>query len=104
MAYTVRHSGMASDGLAWMTRPYRLLRERMQLEGDTFEIDLGRHGRYLVHSRPDDVRSIFSADASLMHAGEGNAVLRTFLGSGSLLLLDGARREQERRILHPRGT
>lgn len=101
MTYTVRHNAMASDGLAWMTRPYRLLRERMQRDGDTFEIDLGRHGVYLVHSRPDDVRAIFSADSSLMHAGKGNAVLKTFLGSGSLLLLDGAHHEQERRILQP---
>lgn len=91
----------ASDGLAWLTRPYRLLRERRDALGDTFTLQLGRYGEYVVFSDPDDIKAIFAADVTELHAGQGNAVLRAFLGAGSLLLLEETAHQRERKLLAP---
>jgi len=91
----------ASDGLAWLTRPYTFLRERAATHGDTFVANLGRYGRYVLFSNPADVREIFSLGSEILHAGQGNAVLKSFLGAGSLLLLEEELQHRERRLLQP---
>jgi cytochrome P450 len=52
-------------------------------------------------SDPDAVRQVFAATADAMHAGEANAVLEPFLGSHSVLVLDGTRHHVQRRLLLP---
>lgn len=91
--------GSSSAGLAWLTRPYQFLRERSAAEGETFTVDLGRYGQFVMFSNPSDIREIFAADSSLLHAGQGNAVLKAFLGGGSLLLLEEGAHQRERRLL-----
>lgn len=101
MSHIGRSPKISFDGLAWLTQPYQLLRDRWKAEGDVFEMDLGRHGRYSVLADPLDVRNVFTADPKVMYAGQGNAVLKAFLGAGSLLLLEGDRHREERRLLQP---
>jgi cytochrome P450 family 110 len=87
--------------LRWLTRPFDFLRECAQTLGDAFSLDFGSYGTYALFSHADAIRTLFLADAATLHAGKGNSVLRAFLGPHSLLLLDGPRHLEERRVLLP---
>jgi cytochrome P450 len=60
-------------------------------------------GRVMVHfTSPSAIREIFSASFDDLHAGDSNsAVLEPFVGTSSLLLLDGARHLRERKLMLP---
>jgi cytochrome P450 len=53
----------------------------------------------VVVTRPEDVRTVFSAGADVLHGGAANDVLRPVLGPGSLILLDGEPYLRHRRLL-----
>ena len=55
----------------------------------------------MVVSHPDDVKQVFTGDPDVLHAGEGNAILRPLLGERSVLLLDGPEHMRERKTLLP---
>lgn len=89
------------QSLAWLSRPYALLDQCRRECGPAFVLDLGSHGRYAVFSRPEAIRTIFTAPVTQVHAGKGNAVLAPLLGPRSLLLLEEDRHLRERRLLMP---
>ena len=90
-----------AQALRWIGRPYEFMRECAQQFGDVFTLQLGSHGRYVAFSRPDALRAIFTADAAVLRVGVGNAVLKPFLGPGSLLVLEGDQHLRERRLVMP---
>jgi cytochrome P450 len=70
--------------------------------GDTFSVRIAPHNRHFVLiSRPEDLRAVFSGPASVFHAGEGNAILGPVMGRHSVLLLDEAEHLRVRRLLMP---
>jgi cytochrome P450 len=89
------------QSLQWRARPYELLRSCQARLGDAFTLDLGSHGTYALFSHPDALRDIFTADPAVLHAGEGNVVLKPLLGAHSLLLLEERPHQRERRMLGP---
>ncbi len=93
-----------AQSIEWACRPLSFLERCARELGDRFTIDLGAYGPFVIVSSPDDVRDVFRADPEVLHAGEGNAVLRRFLGDGSLLLLEGDAHLAERRLLMPAFT
>lgn len=52
-------------------------------------------------SDPDAIKDVFAATADAMHAGQANNILEPFLGTHSVLVLDGARHRSQRRLLLP---
>lgn len=90
-----------AQAMQWLVRPYDLLRDCAEKLGDTFTLDLGTSGTYVVFSHPQAIRTIFGADPAVLHAGKGNAILKPFLGEASLLLLEEDRHKRERRLLAP---
>jgi cytochrome P450 family 110 len=50
---------------------------------------------------PEAVKQIFGGDPEIYFAGQGNNILRPFLGDFSVLLLDGAAHLRQRRLLLP---
>src|SRR5882672_6966959 len=90
-----------AQALRWIGRPYEFMRECARQFGDVFALQLGAHGKYVVVSRPDAIRAVFTADAGVLRVGVGNAVLKPFLGPGSLLLLEGDQHLRERRLILP---
>ena len=50
---------------------------------------------------PDAVKQVFTGDPDVLHAGEGNQVLKPLLGPRSVLLLDGRDHMTERKTLLP---
>ena len=55
----------------------------------------------MITADPAAVKQVFTGDPKLLHAGEGNIVLAPLLGSGSVLLLDGAEHLRHRRLMLP---
>jgi unspecific monooxygenase len=90
-----------AQALQWIGRPYEYLRECAAQFGDVFALDFGAQGKYVIFSHPEALRSIFTADANVLHVGPGNAVLEPFVGAKSLLLLEEAAHLRERRLLLP---
>jgi cytochrome P450 len=50
---------------------------------------------------PQAIQQIFTADPNLFLCGEGNAILRPFIGDNSLVFLDGDRHQKRRKLLMP---
>jgi cytochrome P450 len=70
--------------------------------GDVFTIRLVPTSRVVVVlSRPEDIRDVFTTPPAVMHAGEGNEVLRPIMGDHSLLLIDDEDHARMRRQLMP---
>ncbi|ADB30032.1 cytochrome P450 [Kribbella flavida DSM 17836] len=70
--------------------------------GDVFTIRLVPSSRVVVVlSRPEDIRDVFTTPPTVMHAGEGNQVLKPIMGDHSLLLIDDEDHARTRRQLMP---
>ena len=69
--------------------------------GDPFTIQFSGLGKYVMFSDPEALREIFTGNPMIFFSGEANAFLRPFIGDNSLLLLDGERHLEERRLLLP---
>jgi cytochrome P450 len=85
----------------WITRPGPYARRRRARFGDTFTLHVDRRAPWVVLSHPDDVKAVFTGDPNVLHAGEGNAILKPLLGARSVLLLDGPEHLHERKTLLP---
>jgi len=85
----------------WVMRPYDFMRECAHEFGDLFTLRIRAESTYVIVSRPDAIRAIFTARADTLGVGAGNAVLVPFVGPASLLLLEGERHVRERRLLMP---
>jgi cytochrome P450 len=83
----------------WISNPYDVLEEARRKHGLTFWMDLTVVGRVLVTGEPDLVDRII--DHPDLESGRGIAVLRTVLGDGSLITLDGEDHARRRRIVGP---
>jgi len=81
---------------------HRWLPQLRRRYGDTFSIRIAPYNRHMVViSQPEDIRGVFSGQASVFHAGEGNAILGPVMGEHSVLLLDEAAHLRVRRLLMP---
>jgi cytochrome P450 len=87
--------------LGWVTRPGPYAARLRRRFGDTFSLRIANEADWVMVSHPDAVRQVFTGDPSVLHAGEGNAVLKPLLGPRSVLLLDGADHMSERKAMLP---
>jgi cytochrome P450 len=85
----------------WFSRPYAFLKQCAQRYGETFTLEFKGLGKHILFSSPEAIQEIFSGDAEVFHAGEGNAIIRPFLGSHSLLMLDGPEYRRHRKLMLP---
>ncbi|MGI8631036.1 MAG: cytochrome P450 [Solirubrobacterales bacterium] len=85
--------------LRWMRRPVEFLEAQRARYGDTFTMHIAPEGRWVVVSDPDDVKTVFTADPAIAHAGRGNRILLPLLGPHSVLLLDGEQHLRQRKLL-----
>jgi cytochrome P450 len=87
--------------LGWITRPGPYATRLRNRYGDTFSLRIANEAAWVMVSHPDAVRQVFTGDPDVLHAGEGNAVLKPLLGPRSVLLLDGADHLSERKAMLP---
>jgi cytochrome P450 len=85
----------------WVARPLPFLKGLEKRHGDVFTIRLVREGTWVMVSDPDLVKQVFTASPSVLHAGEGNAILEPILGPRSVLLLDGDKHMRQRKLMLP---
>jgi cytochrome P450 len=90
----------AVQTLGWMARPLQFVERARARYGDVFTMHIGRD-TFVVLADPADVKTVFTGDPAIYHAGEANVILLPFLGRKSVLLLDDAPHLSQRRLLLP---
>src|SRR5712691_7714887 len=85
--------------LRWLRQPLAFLDECAARHGDSFTIRLAAAPPLVVFSDPDHLRAILTGDPDLLRAGDANRALAPVLGPKSLLLLDGLRHREMRRVM-----
>lgn len=86
----------------WTTRPLPFMRRCRQRFGDVFTIRIRHSGTWVLLSDPADVKTVFTADASVLGVGEANTLLGPVLGSSSVMLLEEpAHMVHRKRMLPP---
>lgn len=87
--------------LKLIAQPLNYLEDYAQRYGDPFRVG-GKNSPGIVYfSNPQAIQEIFTAEPELFDIGRGNRILRFLLGEHSLILLDGARHQRQRRLLTP---
>lgn len=87
--------------LSFLLTPQAFLRAVRDEHGKTATLRIPGIPPLVQFSDPAAVREVFATGDDAMHAGEANSVLEPFLGSYSVLVLDGARHRSQRRLLLP---
>ena len=90
-----------AQAFAWAYRPIPFLESARRKYGETFCIQFPRFPTEVIFTNPQHIKQIFTGPSDKLYAGQVNAILEPLVGSKSLLLLDGKRHLQERRLLLP---
>jgi cytochrome P450 family 135 len=85
----------------WSRRAQWMLEQSRARFGDMFTIRIAHEGTWVMVSDPEVVKQVFTGDPRVFHAGEGNQILRPFLGDNSVLVLDEKPHIAQRRLLLP---
>ena len=86
--------------ITWIADPLGSQDKYSQQYGDTFTVQLGQIGTYVITGNPQAIQEIFSQSAKF-DVGRGNALAEPLVGANSLMLLDGERHRRERKLLMP---
>ena len=88
--------------LQMISDPLPYLQAQQQELGDVFALSYMGVPELVVLSDPALVKSLFAADPKSFHSGESNRqFMAVLLGDHSLLMLDGAEHQRQRRLLTP---
>ena len=90
------------QSMQYVLRPYATV-ESVRHFGDRYTVaGLVGPGKMVVFCDPDGIRDIFSGDGDTLRAGEATGqILGPLVGWHSILVLDGERHLQERRLMGP---
>jgi len=91
---------MPAQALLWVRRPVQVLHYCREHYGPTFQLRLPPFN-VVILTEPEAIRTVFASKGDDMHAGEVNRILRTIVGSHSVLLLDGKEHKRHRKLLMP---
>lgn len=84
-----------------LINPIYYLQKTQQEYGDIFISEFGGFPAQIIISNPQAIQELFTADAQLFYSGEGNNTIEPLVGTNSLILLDGDRHLQQRKLLMP---
>jgi cytochrome P450 len=85
----------------WSRQAQWMLEQSRARFGDMFTIRIAHEGTWVMVTDPEAVKQVFTGDPRVFHAGEGNEILRPFLGDNSVLVLDEKPHINQRRLLLP---
>jgi cytochrome P450 len=85
----------------WSRQAQWMLEQSRARFGEMFTIRIAYEGTWVMVSDPELVKQVFTGDPRIFHAGEGNEILRPFLGDNSVLVLDEKPHIGQRRLLLP---
>ncbi|MEG3928435.1 cytochrome P450 [Microcoleus sp. T3_D1] len=81
--------------------PLYYLDSNYQRYGDLFTSEFSNFPPQVIVSNPQAIQEIFTSDSKLFESSTGNQITLPLVGSNSLLLLDGDRHLQQRKLLMP---
>ncbi|MEG4006842.1 cytochrome P450 [Microcoleus sp. Pol11C1] len=84
-----------------LLNPLYYLDSNYQRYGDLFTSKFSNFPPQVIISNPQAIQEIFTSDSKLFESGTGNQITLPLVGSNSLLLLDGDRHLQQRKLLMP---
>lgn len=87
--------------LRMLARPTSLMRRLQRECGDTFMFELAGVTPTVMVTRPDDVKTVFTAPHEDMPTVSSSTALGLFLGEHSVLTLNGPEHMRQRRLLSP---
>jgi cytochrome P450 len=85
----------------WSRQAQWFLEQSRARFGRMFSMRIAYEGDWVMISDPELVKQVFTGDPKIFHAGEGNQILRYFLGDNSVLVLDEKKHIQQRKLLLP---
>lgn len=85
----------------WIESPVDFWEECRREFGDVVLLDLGSIGRVVLVSRPDLIRQIFQMTPDEFEVAQYNEHYRHVMGDHSVLVQDGDRHKQQRKLLAP---
>lgn len=87
--------------LQWVFNPLQLMETSAKTHGDFFTLRLTTEQPIVFISNPEAIQEIFTTPSEHFDAGRGNKLIKPLVGENSLLLLDGAPHQRQRRLLTP---
>ena len=88
--------------LQWIAKPHKYMDSAMQQAPDMFLADIAAEGSYVFVNHPEGMRQMITSDRSAFFAGsKDNQLLKPLVGKDSLLLIEGDRHKQRRKLLLP---
>jgi cytochrome P450 len=91
----------AAATLRWLLNPVALMEGCRERYGDAFTIRFMHEGTSVLLSHPDDIKALFTAEPTAVHAGEGRRLMQPVFGPSSILCLDESEHAAQRRLLLP---
>ncbi len=88
-------------GPYWLIAEHDLLERCRRRFGDVFSLRMWPIGFVVVIAEPTLIKRVFTGDPDQLRAGEGNEVMEPVAGPESLLLLDGKRHLNRRKLMLP---
>ena len=87
--------------IEWVFNPLQLMEKSAKTYGDTFKLFLVGNYPMVFVSHPQAIKEIFNANPDKFDVGRGNELVASLLGEQSLILLDGAPHQRQRKLLTP---
>jgi cytochrome P450 len=87
--------------LNWIYRPIAFMESCARRYGDCFVVRFPMNPPLVFFSAPEAIKDIFTGDPEKLPAGETRAILRPLVGQHSVLVTDGARHTQQRKLMMP---
>jgi cytochrome P450 len=88
-------------GAYWLLAEHDLLERCRRRYGDLFSLRIWPVGFLVVIADPAEIKRVFTSDPDQLRAGEGNVVMQPVAGPESVLLLDGKRHLNRRKLMLP---
>lgn len=89
------------QSLGWWARPVSFIERARARYGNTFTVRLTAQEPFVMLSDPADIKAVFTADPEVLRPGEGARILEPIVGPTSILLLDGERHMNQRKLVLP---
>ncbi|MDJ0659617.1 MAG: cytochrome P450 [Crocosphaera sp.] len=85
----------------WIDRPIDFWEDCLQQYGEFFTVQLGSLGSVIVISNPEAARQVFALSPKLFECHQYNEHYKYVMGENSVLVQDGERHKQQRKLLVP---
>ena len=88
-------------GAYWLAAEHDLFERCRRRYGNVFSLRLWPVGFLVVVADPAEIKRVFTTDPDQLRAGEGNGIMEPVAGPESVLLLDGKRHLNRRKLMLP---